>query len=664
MIKYVKKHWKEKSIEWLFFGILAFQLVIWAYLNLCKVPQAMDDDLAKLMRHAIEMWKNRTFFIKDWVYFTTGEQDCAAFLGMLFYTFTHDICLAFGMANIVNIALFAWTVHILLCNAQVPRIYRLLALILVLIPYSFGQLNYNNMLFYAGAQYIYKVLLPLMYVAVLYLPIEKRKKPASIALLIIFFVLLWVNALSSGIYVLACGFLPVMVCGITKWLARTKEERRGSLFCIGVSLCSVLVFLSGTMIAERNGLDAKGNSLFLMQSGVMMDGIRNFFRSFLMVLDILPWWDVSALSVAGLSYVFKVLILLGICYFGFGKSGSFLNLKELFHGTRTETTEGKSWEIKTILLSVFIWNAAIMLLTQCNSRYFLIGFIPLMISAAIGVCECMHNNCHVLFRNLFLVFLGAVVLYESGYSIACAGERYYLDNKDVPALSEYFQAQGYENVFFCDDSGTVEKLRVLDDGILYVVYYPDERQTFVIDYYRNGAEASSYVGRNALVIPDDVDGSRIPEYISSIYVEKDRIGKFVIYESEENRFDGETGLEFGSYAIDYPYVDGYDYKGEINRDGLLLTYGVDGYALESPVYVNEKRKSYAVTMHYYAGSYTGIVGAVELWCAGSLLETQELSADSNEVQFVVDGIQNCQIKVKVDSDKSIAVEKFDFKELE
>lgn len=657
----IRDCWKEKWMDWLLFAVLLIQLGIWMWLNLFHVEHAMDDDLAKLMTHVVEMWKNRTLFIEDWAYFTMGEADCAAFFGLVFYTFTKDICLSFGLANLTNMLIFGATIWILFSDLEISKTYRYVALLILFVPYMFGQLYYSNMLFYAGAQYIYKVLLSVMLVMILYHPREKRKQPLFIALVVCYVLFVGIVALQSGIYVLAVGFLPVFVFQLTKWLAWSKEERRVDIFGLLVCAGTILLTLFGTMIAVRNGLDAKGNTMNLLQSGRVVEGLHNLLYQFLLVLNLLPDRATSAVSVSGLNYVWKILIFVGILYFGCRHSGSFLHLRELFDGEAVKRERLR--EVKEVLFSIFIWNTAILLLTQCTVRYLLVGFIPLMIAAVLELSIGLSDNAHVLFKNIFLAVLAVAVLWMSGYSVTYAKQYYFIHNEDIPKLSAYFREEQYQNVFFCDDSGTVEKLRQLDDGIVYVVYYPDEKQTFVIDYYRAAAERSCYTDRNALVIPDDIDGSRIPEYISSLYQEKARIGKYVIYEAKQNRFDGETGLEFGSFAIDYPYVDGYEYQGEINHDGILLTYGVEDYALISPVYRNEREKHYTITLNYQAAIYEGRIGKVELWCGGQLIDEEELSGEQNSIIFDVNRLHNCQMKVKVDSDKSIAIQNIVFEEV-
>ena len=85
--------------------IVIAQVAFLSYMNLFEAPKMIDYDGAKLYKHAIEMWENKSLFIPGWKYITTMELDCSLFLALPIYAVSHNIFTSFGIANII-MALF------------------------------------------------------------------------------------------------------------------------------------------------------------------------------------------------------------------------------------------------------------------------------------------------------------------------------------------------------------------------------------------------------------------------------------------------------------------------------------------------------------------------------------------------------------------------------
>ena len=128
-----------------------------AYANLFTIREVMDNDMAKLFVHIAEMWRTKSVIIPGWVYDTTVEIDCSSVLAVFIYGITGDIYISFGIANIIFLSLY---LYIIARFAEVagftPEAGRL-AMLAVMIPYSFGQLLYFDMMFFGGAYYCMKV---------------------------------------------------------------------------------------------------------------------------------------------------------------------------------------------------------------------------------------------------------------------------------------------------------------------------------------------------------------------------------------------------------------------------------------------------------------------------------------------------------------------------
>lgn len=151
-------------------------------MNLFESPIMIDYDGAKLYKHAIEMWNHKTLFIPDWKYITTMELDCSLLLALPFYALCRNIFLSFGIANILLIFTYVAVVYAIFQRTPYQK-YAFLAVNLILIPYSSGMLEYFNMMFFNGAQYVLKVLIPLLFILLLTTEREKERESQTVSCL-------------------------------------------------------------------------------------------------------------------------------------------------------------------------------------------------------------------------------------------------------------------------------------------------------------------------------------------------------------------------------------------------------------------------------------------------------------------------------------------------
>lgn len=162
------KMWKEirkKPVQTALVMLLLVQVCLTALSNIVCLDKNLDCDTGKLFNHIAEIWRQKQLILPGWLYFTTLEWDCSSVLALPFYAATRDIVLSFGLANIVFLICFIAVIFFLFQGENC--IYPLLCANLLLIPYRIGMLDYYNMLFFGGSQYIIKVMLPLMLVGLL-----------------------------------------------------------------------------------------------------------------------------------------------------------------------------------------------------------------------------------------------------------------------------------------------------------------------------------------------------------------------------------------------------------------------------------------------------------------------------------------------------------------
>lgn len=242
-------------------GLLLVQIFLIIICNLTLLDRNIDGDNAKLFVHIMEMWRNRKIVIPDWSYMTTLEIDCSSLLALPFYAITDNIYLSFGIANIIFMLFLVVTVFYLFKGNHI--LYPLFAANLLCIPYAVGMLDYFNMLFFGGAQYIIKVLLPILFIAVL-MNIENSKKIWHIIWLGFsgaFIVLLFVTSVSSGIYVFAVGILPIMLVYLGK---KILNGQKIPLYFMVLSSLSLVVTVAGIGLNDRIMGGARGNRMILI----------------------------------------------------------------------------------------------------------------------------------------------------------------------------------------------------------------------------------------------------------------------------------------------------------------------------------------------------------------------------------------------------------------
>ena len=74
----------------------------------------------------------------------------------------HNIYISTAMANCLITLLFLCLIILLYDRFGLKLRSALLACALFLIPYAFGMLDYYNLLMFGGAQYVFRVMIPVM----------------------------------------------------------------------------------------------------------------------------------------------------------------------------------------------------------------------------------------------------------------------------------------------------------------------------------------------------------------------------------------------------------------------------------------------------------------------------------------------------------------------
>ena len=148
----------RKIIKYMLAGAVGVQLFVIFCCNYFKAFDMLDYDSAMAVRHAVEMWRNGTVFLKDFGYTTSMEIDCAAFLAAPVYILTGNYGLGIAISHLLLDGILAYLIYQILKNLNVTYEFRILGILLILLPYKYGQLEWSNMIFLAVGQYEFRVI--------------------------------------------------------------------------------------------------------------------------------------------------------------------------------------------------------------------------------------------------------------------------------------------------------------------------------------------------------------------------------------------------------------------------------------------------------------------------------------------------------------------------
>lgn len=506
------KKQSKNFMEVLLFALLIVQFLGIAYSNLFLIDQNLDCDNAKLMRHIIEMWEHKTLLVPQWAYTTTLEWDCTTVFAVLLYGILGNVYLACGISNCILALILLVSVFFLFKGKE--QLYPLICANLILIPYQVGMLDYYNMLFFAGTQYIVKITIPIMMIGLvleLQNTFEEKKKPSKlfwgIAFLYVFYLAL--TCMSSGIYVMACGIIPVIGAYICHQFFKWKKipGRIWLFFAI-----SALLFVVGQYINQRGMGGARGQGMTLTN---VYQFFANLSATFVGVFELFGGVsgreELSILSLEGIGIVGKCILVLALLICGIRAVYKCIN---------------KQGDLRTLMLiSIFVWNYFILCVTDTRAgsatseyRYHLIGMIPLICVLGMTVIDGLKTlrkeQQKILFITGFtaLLFLNVIcnkALYDRGEQHA-----------DLKEFVAYCDTLDLDYVYMYNESDDGDICRLLGENAIYMCIC-DDASVWAYGYYDyfKGAYLPS---TNAIVAVNE----ELEQFGDEFYIDGYRLVKF------------------------------------------------------------------------------------------------------------------------------------------
>ena len=587
---------RKKWMEIILVVTLLVEILFIIYMNFFAFDKVLNFDGVNLMLHAVEMWKNKTPFISGWVETTTLELDCATLIAAPLYGITKNIILSFGVANMAFLLYFALIIRQMFRYAGYEIKYFLLALSIILVPYSVGMVEYFNMLFFQGSQYSFKVLIPILMVTLLLTPQERIKKPWTISNIILLFFLVLISGISSGVYVLFCGICPIIACTILDMLLdnHTKKYHKFHYIILGTSF-----FLGalGYYINVNRSIDARGNTMHLTNFQNFHDNFAATFTSIFQVVGALPSANTAVFSMDGITYLLKVLLVIAIILTVIITSKNILLPTEKI-------------SIKRVILVIFFWNLFVFIFCDTRnslenkvieSRYYLIPMLMLMILFSMQMREYIENS-EKYFKTILTGMIPIMVLFLTVGSSIMTIKQFDVASGYLKNICNFIDDLDVESVFFIDHNDVQGTCRYLDPSRTYSAYNSEAQSLVVYDYYQNYTDRANFGEKNIIAVfnwltPDQM----LPAYIYSTYEKVGSVDGFDLYYSETNHFDGRSGLPEGNAVSswDFFFTGGYEILNQaavINNLGQLEMMGDGSDVVKSPVLQSEKL--YDITITY------------------------------------------------------------------
>ncbi|MCM1102880.1 MAG: hypothetical protein NC409_02140 [Clostridium sp.] len=344
-------------------------------------------------------------------------------------------------------------------------------------------LSYFNMLFFNGAQYVVKVLVPLMLVCILMqISEQKRRSLRGVLFTLLYLSFFMLTTISSGMYVFVCGVLPCFAAYFLweYFIGNKKIPRCFYLF----AAITIAIAALGMYINVKLGINPKGSAMkFCVVPGELHDNIVSCFWGIYELFGGVTYWYVNIMSYQGILVLFRMVFATALIGTG------FLSGKRILTGKAADLSE-------VLLFSITVMN--LLVLCLCSGlrrsgglfefRYHLIGIIPVMIIAVkrlIAYCQTAEKRKKRAV-GMAAGILFAVLLLDSDMQVLKRES----SRDEFGNICRYAKELGIETVYFNDYEGA-EICRLLDreehSEYVWFIDEGDRVYTGVFDYYQSYA---------------------------------------------------------------------------------------------------------------------------------------------------------------------------------
>lgn len=531
----------NKIMEYIFMALLIFTGGGIVYFNLSDIRCSLDPDFANTVYHYTEVIKNSTLNLANWNHTTSLELDGTMLFALPIYFITKNLFTAIGISNILIMLLYIVVIGRLLHLYKVDKLFIYLTLILILTPYEYGMLDYYNMMFYGGACYAIKTLVPILLLLILGMLNEEtyKDKLGRIELAAFsgtYLYLLFATAFSTGIFVVLCGIMPIFVWMIMEMFIQGSPEFILKKRVWGVWATTALTFLIGYLLHNKVYTAISRTNMNLTNKGEFADNFMACIRGIFELLGAVTKKDVPVLSVDGIVLCVKMVFVTAflVCFFANYIQFSNMDKKQ----------KNKGMCLKNYLAFMFVWIFMVMLVADMRFpgndyteyRYFTIGVVPLIILFGFQLNNFKEKINDFQKRLAYLALLAACVIlvYGNNKNVIEKWDR----STYAVEFTEYIDTLDVESVIFVADVDSAVMCKGLDNFHKYGAYMPEtQSMNLTICSYYDSAYGYYYGERHVLAAIEGTDLYQcMPAEIAQNYTKIDKFKWFDIYISEVMMF--------------------------------------------------------------------------------------------------------------------------------
>lgn len=309
-------------------ALLIAQLGFLCWCNLTQWQSHLDGDSSTQILKVLEIWKAGSLSLPNWNDTTTLLLDMPLTLAAFLMPVLRDPFTAYGVSNIVWLAFLVYGIWQLLRRVSCAMPLRMLALFLILTPYSYTEvLGYANCLLVQSAYYLVRAV---YMVYLMYCLVQLHRGERGFGHLITWLFTLGLGAwigMSSGTFMLLLVLLPVIAGFLVRAFAAGRPRlllSAGSAFLV----LSLLGFGAGYYVQHNIIHFSSRDSVIAWNSYTeFLPNLSKVIQGYLKLTNALPAEDgVMILSGEGilfaLSFVVAVVILGGtlLCAWRIGHS--------------------------------------------------------------------------------------------------------------------------------------------------------------------------------------------------------------------------------------------------------------------------------------------------------------------------------------------------------
>jgi len=656
-----KKYFSSKT-EVILFIMVVGQLVALTVYNLFRLSYILDFDSAPALIQAVKSWEQKSLFLNDWWYTTNLGWDTSIPLAALLYGIFHKIYFAYGMANNIILYAFLYIYYRICKRIKISRTGKLVVFLLLLTPYSIGQLDYMNMLLASQASYNIRALLTMMFISIMLEFYAGRNLRSQWAICLAFIVLLFTSSCSSSLYALISCVIPIVVYVFLNYI----REDNFSLKCIKKPVVyfpflSVVVACVGILISKYMNLtDAVGGKAFT--TGVNFG--RNFINTLVGIFELLGGIksdkSVAVLSLEGISLMLKLILI-------------FLMLFSLYFITKKNLHKKEHDKFIEMSLALIIVNLGILIFVDTTYgsvtfeyRYLIIPVLPLFIYVGY-LTDFIFLHPNKSLKNVYFVGLISICLIVN---IGLFSYAYHINDgyDELKEIKTVIDTEGIGLVNVVKGTSIQNEvdgkiLKTMNDDNEFIVSDGTNVSWWVMS--DTNLENSNYTGKTAILTQKSIFES-LPDYYKNhaVLVDSFSYYDYNLYVIQTNRFDYISGFPKSdkSITLDFPYS--YMYKTQnaiLDDNGILHSDGTAGTVLSGTV--QALKGEYCVILHYNMENKSVGSGILNIYENDQILSFVQIEPSKTEVvlqNISIDVTKTLNISIEISEGTMIEIQSIEY----